>query len=382
MNASRDGSYGQDLVLRLFLADLDDAEAPARQLERLLAEGWDRLPLPGSGRTLQRWQALAAVAAHDLSLAKLYEGHTDALAILSELQATGVAATEGALSPAGAAESALSDASRPQHPVWGVWAAEAPDCRVAIRAEPGAPSGTVRLHGRKAWCSGALSGTHGLLTAWWNDDRAAPQLVAVGLAQPGVRASDGGWQAVGMAGSASVQVAFDGALGHCVGEVGAYLSRPGFWQGGAGGAACWYGGAVGLAGALHRTLADSAPARRDRFQLAAAGRVDVTLRATAALLRETAIWIDSHPQEEARPAALRARLAAVACAESVLHEVGEALGAAPLCRNRRFALAAADLPVFIRQSHGQADFAGLGETVVEGLGLTHNDPAEGLPWAL
>src|SRR5471032_1151976 len=44
-----------------------------------------RPPLPGHGATLERWRMLAMVAAYDLSLAKLYEGHADAIAILSEL---------------------------------------------------------------------------------------------------------------------------------------------------------------------------------------------------------------------------------------------------------------------------------------------------------
>src|SRR5256885_6384264 len=61
--------------------------SPSDQLALLVAQSADRLPLPGRGHTLQRWRALAEVAAHSLGLAKLYEGHTDALAILSELQA-------------------------------------------------------------------------------------------------------------------------------------------------------------------------------------------------------------------------------------------------------------------------------------------------------
>ena len=55
------------------------------KLAALIEAGFDRLPLPGGGQTLDRWRALAAVAAHDLSLVKLYEGHTDALAIRAEL---------------------------------------------------------------------------------------------------------------------------------------------------------------------------------------------------------------------------------------------------------------------------------------------------------
>lgn len=375
MNLSLGTLDRQALAMRVLLTSLDATLSPAGQLEQLLAEGGEGLPPPGSGHTLQRWQALAMVSAHDLSLAKLYEGHTDALAILSELQAPDELF---AASPLAASAEPTAEHGAIGKPVWGVWAAEAPGCRVVIQPDPVLPAGRVRLQGRKAWCSGARTGSHGLLTAWWPGEQPGPQLVAVTLAQREVEVSDGGWQAVGMNGSASVEVSFDGAVGQCVGGVGAYLSRPGFWQGGAGIAACWYGGAMGLAGALHRALAETEPARRDPFRVAAAGRVDVTLRTTAALLREAARWIDSHPHADARAVALRARLAAVACAEVVLHEVGEALGAAPLCRNRQFAQAAADLPVFIRQSHGQSDYAALGSAAVQEI----MDSEQGLPWAL
>ena len=46
------------------------------------------LPLPGSGRTRERWAVLAGLAEEDLSLARLAEGHTDAIAILAELGAS------------------------------------------------------------------------------------------------------------------------------------------------------------------------------------------------------------------------------------------------------------------------------------------------------
>ena len=43
------------------------------------------LPLPGSGATRERLAALAGLAGEDLSLARLGEGHADAVAILAEL---------------------------------------------------------------------------------------------------------------------------------------------------------------------------------------------------------------------------------------------------------------------------------------------------------
>lgn len=331
-------------ALRIALTEMDSRLTAAQMLERLVAAGLDRLPWPGGGATLNRWQALSLVASHDLSLAKLYEGHTDALAILDELgHALAAAKSQG--------QSAR---------IWGVWAAESPQGKALIDTDSAA--GQTLLSGGKCWCSGASTATHGLMTAW-TQTNAQPQLVAVEIGQPGIVVNSAAWQAVGMAGSASVDVAFDGARAEPVGEPGQYLTRTGFWQGGAGVAACWFGGALALASALHRTLRLGGAQAKGEFRRAACGKVDLELRSTAALLREAAAWIDGHAKADARAVALRARLAAERCARTVLDEVGRTLGAGPFCRDARFARMAADLPVFIRQSHAERDFAALGDAV-------------------
>jgi alkylation response protein AidB-like acyl-CoA dehydrogenase len=324
--------------MRPWLAALDPDAAPAEQFRMLVADRAITLPFPASGRTLQRWQVLSDVASHDLSLVKLYEGHTDALAILHELH-----------DPA------------PIEPgsTWGVWAAESPGARVTLAP---ARDGRMRLNGVKQWCSGARSVTHALLTAWSAEGR-GPYLVKLVLGQPGVSISAAAWQAVGMADSDSLDVRFDDVVGETVGAPGDYVARPGFMQGGAGIAACWFGGAVALASTLHRAVAGAADARRRGYRSAALGKVDTALSQTAALLRETAAWIDRSPQSDATIPALRARQSADACARVVLDEVGRALGATPFCRDRRFARMAADLTVYTRQSLAERDFESLGERV-------------------
>lgn len=312
-----------------------DVDAPAVRLRRLIDAGLDRLPLPAAGATLQRWQALATVAAHDLSLAKLYEGHTDALAVLQELQA--------APPPAGACV--------------GMWAAEPPDGRVTFTPQAG---GEVRLQGTKRWCSGAAHVTHGLLTAW-HEDGSGPWLVLVDMAQPGVQVQADGWRAVGMADSQSLDVQLDGCSARLCGREGDYLRRPGFWQGGVGVAACWYGGCVALGEALRRAELQSRrgpPERRHAAQVAL-GHADVELHALAASLREAAAWIDRHPRQEAQSLALRVRSAVDAAAQRLLVLAGRAVGATPYCRDRHFARLAADLPVFVRQTHADRDLAAL-----------------------
>ena len=315
------------------------------QLHELLRLGLDQLPLPGQGATLQRWQALALVAGHSLSLAKLYEGHTDALALLAEL---------------GELDAAAADCDGAS---WGVWAAEGANARVTITL---GHDGAVWLDGTKCWCSGAQTLSHGLLTAWYADGR-GPQLVRVAMHQPGVSVSCNAWHAVGMAASASGEVTFSKANAQLVGQSRDYITRPGFWQGGAGIAACWYGGARFLGEALHHTLSDLPPQARGAFRLAALGKVDLALHSTAVVLQDAARWIDSNPLVDARATALRTRLAAEHCAKQVLDEAGRALGAAAFCRDAHFARTAADLPVFVRQSHADRDFTALAEnTLLQG----------------
>ena len=302
---------------------------PAIALRRLIDLGHDRLPLPGHGHTLARWQALADVAAQDLVLAKLFEGHTDALAICEEL---------GAATP-------------PAASMWGTWCAEPPDARVTLRP---AADAQVTLHGKKSWCSGAHAVTHALVSGW--NAEGAPCLAAVAMAQPGVTVTDVGWDAVGMSATRSVDVIFDAAIATPVGRPGDYVHRPGFWQGGAGIAACWFGGASTLA-RLVREGMGSAP---DAHRQAHLGAIDVAMTAAAALLRESAAWIDHHPEANAQAVAMRARLVVEHAATEVLHHASRALGAGALCRNERFARTYADLPVFLRQSHAERDLAALG----------------------
>jgi alkylation response protein AidB-like acyl-CoA dehydrogenase len=322
-------------------------------MQRCVDNGLDQLPFPGGGSTLVRWQRLAAVAGIDLPLLKLYEGHTDALAILHELGFNAPGFTQPGFKQSGL--QGAVDATFAKPGIWGVWAAEPPDAKVIVSQRQG---DQVRLDGRKAWCSGAQLLDYALLTAWARDDTS--HLVAVDLRQQNVRFASQHWQAVGMAGTASIDVHFDGAVGVCVGDSGAYLSRPGFWQGGGGIAAAWYGAAVALAEGLHKHRRDG---RAEPHAEAHLGAVDAALCGAAASLRECAGWIDAHPLEDASLPVQRLRAQVEMAVEQVCRHVGRALGATPFCRDPHFARLAADLPVFIRQSHAERDLAHLGQRV-------------------
>jgi len=306
------------------------AAVGARLRATHLAGGLD-LPLPGAGRTVDRWLALAELAADDLSLARLAEAHADAVAIQCELGA-------------------------PVEPgLWGVWAAEPPAARLeALRQGEG-----WVLSGRKAWCSGAQVLDRALVTAPAADGR---RLFAVAVAD--LVPVEGTWAAVGMAASGSVSVDLTAVAAIPVGGPGAYLDRPGFWHGGAGVAACWYGGAVGAGRLLLRAARDT---DLDPHALAHLGAVDAVVTGMLAHLRVAAAEVDADPTGPgAQLRASRLRSHVEAGATQVMDRVGRALGAGPLCLDPRHARRAADLPVYLRQSHAERDLAGLGALAATG----------------
>jgi hypothetical protein len=313
------------------LADPGSA-ADVADVFREIAARSDRVPLPGSGRTWERFAFLARIAATSPALARLVEGHVDALAILAEL---------GTQSPPGS--------------LLGVWAAEPGQFVMAERTAAG-----WRLHGGKPYASGANELTHALITARAGDDRLLFLVPAQDWqAQPGT------WPAIGMAGSDSPTVDVDATLPDdaLVGPPGAYLARPGFWHGGLGVAAVWHGGAVGVASALVE-----AAATRPLSPHAAAhlGGVEAALAASASVLNDGAQEIDDDPLDRVGEGERRARIARAVverAATETLDRVGRALGAGPLCHDRAHARRVADLTVYLRQSHAEADLEALGRMV-------------------
>jgi alkylation response protein AidB-like acyl-CoA dehydrogenase len=306
-----------------------------REFTRLVDAGALELPMPGGGDTAQRWAALREIAATDLCVARLAEAHLDALAILAELE--GPNALRG---------------SR-----WGVWAAHPP----APILEARYVDDEWTLNGVKPFCSGAEICTNALVTA---DGPDGYRLFAVDVRR-GVRAIENTWPAVGMAGSQSLDVEFSDAPAVPVGEPGEYLTRPGFWHGALAVAACWHGGAIGLARSLvhegeQRTLGAHA--------LAHLGAIDATLSGLGDGFRVAAEEIDRDPKDSANVGEIRAlelRANTERSVLEVLERVGRALGARPLCHDGRHATLAADLPVYVRQSHAEDDLARLGSAVLE-----------------
>ncbi len=275
-------------------------------IEEALATPW-----PVSSTT-ERWELLATLAAADLGIARAVEPHLDALGIFAEA---------GLDAPSGS---------------WGVFAAEgSPE---PLRLENGTLSGV------KPWCSLASQLDHALVTA-------EGALYAVDLSHTGITVDDGAWMARGLSEIPSGPVRFDRVPATPVGAHGWYLSRPGFARGGVGVAACWFGGAVGIA----RTVFAAAVAQSNPFLLMHLGAIDEQLFAARLALADAAhVDVD-------RVDAARVRTTVAGACEAVIHRAGHALGPAPLALDAAHTKRVADLTLYVRQHHAEKDLASLGE---------------------
>jgi alkylation response protein AidB-like acyl-CoA dehydrogenase len=313
------------------VSNVDGALAFARQL----GHETQMYAAPGSTRDL--WEALATVASVDLGSARAIEPHLDALAILREAEISSQLPES-------------LDAS------WGVFAAEG-------GSDPLAATQVGRrwsLTGTKPWCSLADRLDCALVTAHLTGrDRG---LFAVDLRAQGVTPLEGQWHARGLAEIPSGPVAFLDVTAVPVGEPGWYLRRPGFAWGGMAVAACWFGGAVGVA----RTLFANAGASPDPLTAAHLGAVDGFLQSARRALVEAASLADKHPSDaDVGLLTKRVRGTVAYVSEQVLTHTAHALGPAPLALDREHAKRVADLQLYIRQHHAEKDDASLGAALAK-----------------
>lgn len=300
---------------------------------RLARDLGDELGGADPAALLPRWEALATLGATDLTVARAAEPHLDAVAILTEA---------GERQP-------LPEAT------WGVYAAEGPQRLHAV------PDGDAwRLDGVKSWCSLASEVSHALVTAWVGDERR--DLFLVDLDDPGVAHVDAPWVSRGLAAVRSTGLQLAGVTARRVGGPGWYLERPGFWWGGIGVAAVWYGATVALARRVRHARARREP---DQLALAHLGAVDAQVATASAALREAAGAAASGIGGADVPlVAARTRQLVSNAARQVLATAATALGPAPLVAEEEHARRVTDLEVYLRQHHGDRDLAALGAQVL------------------
>ena len=314
--------------------------AVAAQLGGMLRAGELDLPRrepgtpPGGGRRWPDW------GGRDLSLARLAEGHVDALAILAE---AGRAPAPGAL--------------------YGVWASRSGGAAVRLERR-----GSSRvLAGTMRFCSGARVLDRALVVA--DPPGEAPSdgrlLLDVDVTVAGVEARrrhlvhrrDGGrrhpgrrvrrrpghrrrtWSA-SPAGTSTAPASRSVARG----------SRP---SGGEAPPAC----SSGCSGICAR------PRMRTSWHTSAS--CTPLLAAADALLRQTAAVVDADPAGDHGLAVATVRAAVERAAREVVDRAPRIVGPAPLSRDADLARALADLALYVRQHHAERDHAALGGQVVD-----------------
>jgi alkylation response protein AidB-like acyl-CoA dehydrogenase len=287
-----------------------------------------RMPLPGSGHTPRRHQALCHWGARDLSLARLAEAHSDALAILAEC---GHPPRAGAL--------------------YGVWASDAPPSRVTCER---LSSGEWRIEGIKQFCSGAALLDAALVTVHHAGDLFMFDLP---IKDAGVLLQPSTWISPAFADTSTTAVKFDSVVisdSHRLGDAGWYLTRPGFWHGSIGPAACWAGGAHALIDAA------ASANRRDPHSRAHVGALEAIAWGLRAILEQAGREIDGDPHDEsgtARTRGLKVRhLIERACSE-VLDRFARATGPHLLAYDAHVVRQHQALALYIRQCHGERDLA-------------------------
>ncbi|HVF13096.1 MAG TPA: acyl-CoA dehydrogenase family protein [Acidimicrobiales bacterium] len=306
------------------------------ELRAMLSGGALDLPRTGHGSTQQRWVALAGWGRRDLALARLAEGHADAVAILAEADR--------------APEAGL---------LYGVWAARSGGTGARLRRG----SRGLMLGGSVRFCSGARSLDRALVVADPSDGPGELLLVDVALTDGRVRARPETWQTAAMDAADTQDVDFDDLPvdpGAIVGDPGWYTGRPGFAIGGAGVAAVWWGGARGV---LDRVIGHL-PEAPDAHQLAHLGELHALLEASDALVARAAAVVDATPAGDHRLTVATVRSAVERAVREVVDRAPRMVGPAPLSRDAELAHAVADLQLYVRQHHGERDHAALGEQLV------------------
>ena len=311
---------------------MDPAQRQVQARLRGLAEaGRFDLPRPGDGATRERFAELWRFGAEDLSVGRLAEAHTDAVAIR--------------------AEAGLDHDPRL---LLGVWASGGPSNRVI--AEPVA--GGWRLRGRRSWCSGAALLDQALLTVDAADDQL---LLTVDLDHPQLVIDPTTWTTPALAATATATVTFDGVIVPTEGLVGGpgfYGDRPGFWAGSVGVAAVRAGGAEGVVAALRDAVAGDDP-----HALAHLGAAETASWTMQAALAAAADEIDADPTDAHRGGAVRAltvrHLVERSCQE-IIDRSGRALGPGPLVTDPAHAQLVIDLQLYVSKGHAERDLEAIG----------------------
>ena len=317
----------------------DDVHAVADAAWELLSGGLLDLPLPGGGATITRWWALAEIAAFDLAVAQLAEGHLEAQTLHAEA---------GRRLPDG---------------LWGSWVDDAVD---DLHAEPDGDGWVIE--GTRGWCVGARTVSAAVVSAMTAQ---GARLFAMPTRDEAVRFDPDSGHVAGLALADPLRMSVQGLHLRADAEVGPvagwYRSRPGYWATAAGNAAVWYGGALGVARAVRAAVDRRAD---DPFGLANLGLIDAMCAAIEAVLSRAARVVDANDTTHTRTVAIQARAAIELLATRTIREADQVLTGRAVAGDPPLARRLADLTMALRRHGGRHELTELGTDALLGGRLT------------
>jgi alkylation response protein AidB-like acyl-CoA dehydrogenase len=298
-------------------------------------------------------ELLSIVGWGDLSVARIYEGHINALLLIQQF------------GDAAQVDRAAGDAQRGL--IFGVWNTEGADGLRVTTSGNG-----LRLAGGKTFASGAGSIERPLVTA--RDDTGGWQLIQLEMERSPSSVDRESWKTFGMRGSHSYVIDLSGARiepSQLIGQNGDYYRQPWF----SGGALRFCAAQLGGAAALLDLARDELVARGragDALQRHRIGKMSSALASGFAML-ETAghladrSWFGGGPctDDESFLAYVGLTRSTVerVCLE-IIDTVEQALGTSALMSNHPVARIGADLRLYLRQPAPDAVLLGAAEHVL------------------
>ncbi len=276
---------------------------------------------------------LVEVARIDLCLARLVEGHSDGLRILSQAGAQG------------------------HQGVYGVWASRS--VGTGVRATKG--DGAWRVNGELRFASGVDLIDRALVPAWLDEDRH----VLVDLPAQGCGVVDeSSWQTTGMdaARTFGIHVDVESQQADLVGPENFYLERPGFVVGGLCVAAVWAGGAQQV---LDAVAAGMRPYAATPHQQRRIGVMEQAVWQARSLVESTVARVGRLDAAAVQREIALTRTAVVQACDTVLAEAPLVVGPAGLSRNPRLARVVQDLGIYVRQHHLDAELTRSGQYALD-----------------
>jgi len=304
-----------------------------RRLRVMMSAGELELPLPAAGQTPLRHHALYEFGRTDLSIARLAEAHTDAVAILREAQCDPI-----------------------RRALYGVWASHGPSGQ--LKASRTARGGLL-LNGAKEFCSGAGLVDAALVSVHLDS---GVQLVQLPLPGKGIQIEPARWASPAFKATRTTRVLFRNVsvpARALIGGVNWYLERVGFWHGAIGPGACWAGGAAGLVDAAERRRP------RNAHTLAQLGALEAARWSLRVFLNNAGREIDqgNSNYHDARQRALIVRHLIERTCTDVLDRFGRVTGPQLLAFDAGIARRHTELALYIRQCHAERDMEGIAAEV-------------------